>query len=53
MINLLKEQVKESQTESAVIDVVRWINFTTFDIIPDLGWENLSTVSKNKITTLG
>ncbi|KAE8452791.1 hypothetical protein EG329_013063 [Mollisiaceae sp. DMI_Dod_QoI] len=37
MITKLREKVEENKAESAVIDVVRWINFTTF-IISDLGW---------------
>ncbi|KAF8863522.1 cytochrome P450 [Acephala macrosclerotiorum] len=33
-----KKKVEESKTKSAVVDVVRFINFCTFDIISDLGW---------------
>ncbi|CZR53260.1 related to cytochrome P450 CYP3/CYP5/CYP6/CYP9 subfamilies [Phialocephala subalpina] len=38
LIKKLREKVEESQSKSAVVDVVHWINFATFDIISDLGW---------------
>jgi cytochrome P450 len=38
LIQNLRTKVEESKTKSEVIDVVRWINFATFDIISDLGW---------------
>ncbi|PTB37888.1 hypothetical protein M441DRAFT_200670 [Trichoderma asperellum CBS 433.97] len=41
-VNLLVERIRELVTKEpetgAVIDVVRWFNFTTFDIFGDLGY---------------
>ena len=36
LINKLHAQVKSSGTPSAVVDITRWYNFTTFDTIGDL-----------------
>jgi len=40
-VNLLVSRLREKITESgdaAVVNLVEWINYTTFDIISDLGW---------------
>lgn len=36
LTNRLKEQIEVSGTCTAVVDLVRWFNFTTFDIVGDL-----------------
>lgn len=36
LINRLKEQIVVSETRTAFVDLVRWFNFTTFDIVGDL-----------------
>lgn len=36
LISRLKEQTAVSSTSTAVVDIVRWFNFTTFDIVGDL-----------------
>lgn len=38
LINRLKEAIKSTKQNTATVDLVEWINFTTFDIIGDLGW---------------
>ncbi|KAE9375433.1 isotrichodermin C-15 hydroxylase [Stipitochalara longipes BDJ] len=38
LIKKLRQKVEENQYKRPTIEVVRWLNFTTFDIISDLGW---------------
>ena len=34
----LKEKVERSKSDEVVVNAVEWFNYTTFDIIGDLGW---------------
>ncbi|RDL34574.1 Cytochrome P450 ClCP1 [Venustampulla echinocandica] len=38
LIGRLEEAIQGSKQNTATVDLVQWINFTTFDIIGDLGW---------------
>ncbi|PMD45048.1 cytochrome P450 [Hyaloscypha variabilis F] len=38
LIEKLRQTVEENRDERPTVDVVRWLNFTTFDVISDLGW---------------
>ncbi|TVY31591.1 Cytochrome P450 monooxygenase [Lachnellula occidentalis] len=38
LISKLKEHTLKDGGETAVMDLVQWLNFTTFDIIGDSGW---------------
>jgi len=38
LIEKLHQSVKQNKDERPTVDIVRWLNFTTFDIVSDLGW---------------
>ncbi|KAF7907644.1 uncharacterized protein EAF01_005230 [Botrytis porri] len=38
LILRLNEAIAEQRTDDGTVDLVQWLNFTTFDIIGDLGW---------------
>lgn len=41
LLNTLDQMIDQSSEKSAVtVDMVKWINFATFDITSDLGWGN-------------
>jgi cytochrome P450 len=47
MIEKLHQTVRENAGQVPTVDVVRWLNFTTFDIISDIGWgESLNCLEK-------
>jgi cytochrome P450 len=38
LISRFNEAIAKNRGEAATVDLVQWLNFTTFDIIGDLGW---------------
>jgi hypothetical protein len=38
LIKKLHQSVEEDADKRPTVDAIRWLNFTTFDIISDLGW---------------
>jgi cytochrome P450 len=53
MVGRLRQAVAENAGRCPAVDLVRCLNFITFDIISNLDGTNLSTASRNRITTLG
>ena len=37
-VGLLVKKLRQAAEKKTSVDMVEWINFTTFDIISDLGW---------------
>jgi hypothetical protein len=54
LIKTFRQAVEENvEKGSSIVDIVRWVNFTNFDVISDLRWASLSNALRSRTITLG